>query len=387
MLLHNLHLIDGDGASLGIGDLRITGACISAIGQALIPNDGEDTLDLAGKTALPGFFNMHTHVCMDCSPDPHATLMRQSVAELAVHTAKRVELALKGGVTTIRDAGGAHHVDLAIKRLIDDRLIVGPYMHAAGQVICMTGGHGYWLGREADGPDEIRKATREQLKAGASVIKLIATGGIMTEGTQPGATQLAEAELRAAVEEAHKAGRKTFAHVEGTEGLLNCVRAGVDCIEHGYWMTEESADLMLEKGTAYTPTLTADVRLLEHGVEAGIPAYVIDKLAPIIDALYASFDLALRKGLPITCGTDAGTALNPIEDVPAEFELMVKHGMTPAQALGTTGTSARVMGLTDRGFLRTGMLADVVILDGDPLQNISNTWKVEMVFKAGCRVR
>ena len=169
--------------------------------------------------------------------------------------------------------------------------------------------------------------------------------------------------------------------------MLNCIRAGIDCIEHGYWMTDEAVDLMLEKGTAYTPTLTADVRLLEHGVEAGIPQYVIDKLAPIIEVLYDSFALAVKAGLPITCGTDAGTALNPIEDVPAEFELMVKHGMTPQRALATTGISAEVMGLTDRGYLREGKLADMVILAGDPLENISNTWKVEMVFKAGARVR
>ena len=387
MLLRNLNLIDGDGKSLGMGDIRITDGIIAAIGAGLPADTNEALLDLSGKTALPGYFNMHTHICMDCSPDPHATLARQSIAELAVAAAQRAERALMGGVTTIRDAGGAHHVDLAIKRMIDEGVIRGPYTHAAGRAVCMTGGHGHWFGREADGPDELRKATREQLKAGASVVKLIATGGIMTEGTQPGATQLTEVEMRAAVEEAHKAGRKTFAHVEGAEGMLNCIRAGIDCIEHGYWMTDEAVDLMLEKGTAYTPTLTADVRLLEHGVEAGIPQYVIDKLAPIIEVLYDSFALAVKAGLPITCGTDAGTALNPIEDVPAEFELMVKHGMTPQRALATTGISAEVMGLTDRGYLREGKLADMVILAGDPLENISNTWKVEMVFKAGARVR
>ena len=252
---------------------------------------------------------------------------------------------------------------------------------------CITGGHGHHIaGHEADGPDEFRKVVREELRAGASVIKLIGTGGITTEGTDPGAAQMTEEEIRAAVEEAHKAGRKVMIHAEGADGILNAVRAGVDSIEHGFWLTDEIIDLMLEKGAYLVPTLAADALLYEYGVEAGVPQYQVDKIARLLDDRYASFERAVKAGVKIACGTDAGTAFNPAENTPVEFEYMVKYGMTPEQALSTIGASAQLMGLDDRGRLREGLRADLVVVDGDPLTDISRCRRVEMVFQAGERV-
>ena len=387
MLLKNLYLIDGNGQRLGTGDIRIAGGVIAAIGPHL-PADGEEALDLAGKTALPGYFNVHTHLWIDCSPDPDYAKMMASVPEMAIKMSQRAERALQGGVTTIREAGTPHRVDLEIKRLIDEGVIRGPSMHAAGLYICITGGHGHHVaGHEADGPAQVRKAVREELKAGASVIKLIVTGGVTTRGTDPGATQMTEGEIRAAVEEAHKAGRKVFAHAEGAEGIVLAVRAGVDSIEHGFWVTDEAIELMIERGTAYTPTLAALWMLAEHGLEAGVPRYQVEKLERCLAAQHDSFRRAAAAGIKIACGTDAGTAFNPAEGTPAEFELMVKLGLSPERALGTIGTSAELMGLSDRGYLREGLRADVVILDGDPLLDIHNTWNVERVYQAGELVR
>lgn len=388
VLLRNLNLIDGNGNRLGTGDIRIVGGNIAAIGPHLSADAGEGVLDLSGKTALPGYFNVHTHLWIDCSPDPDYEKAKASIPEMAIRMAQRAERALLAGVTTVREAGTPHRVDIATKKMIDEGVIRGPFMHAPGLYPCITGGHGHHIaGHEADGPDEFRKAVREELKAGASVIKLIGTGGIVTKGTDPGAAQMTEEEIRVCVEEAHKAGRKVMIHAEGAEGILNAVRAGVDSIEHGFWLTDEIIDLMLEKGTYFVPTLAADALLYEHGVEAGVPQFQVDKIARLLDDRYDSFQRAVKAGVKMACGTDAGTAFNPAENTPAEFEYMVKHGTTNEQALATIGNSAELMGLDDRGYLRVGMLADIVILGGDPLIDISNTWKVEMVFKAGEQVR
>lgn len=387
MILRDVQLIDGDGGGLGVQDVRIAGGMIAAIGNGL-PADGDMELDLHGKTALPGYINCHTHLWIDCSPDPDYERAKRSIPDVAVGMARRAERALLGGVTTVREAGTPHRVDIAIKAMIDRGEIPGPFMQAPGLYPCITGGHGHHVaGHEADGPDEFRRAVREELKAGASVIKLIGTGGIVTRGTDPGAAQMTEEEIRACVEEAHKAGRKVMIHSEGAQGILHAVRAGVDSIEHGFWLTDEILDLMIEQGTYLVPTLAADALLFEHGVEAGVPQFQVDKIARLQDDRYESFRRAVKSGVKIACGTDAGTAFNPAENTPAEFEYMVKYGMTSQQALATIGTSAELMGLADRGYLREGLRADIVVLGGDPLLDISQTRRVEMVFQGGARVR
>src|SRR3989442_611799 len=206
----------------------------------------------------------------------------------------------------------------------------------------MTGGHGWRFGREADGPDDVRKAVREQLKAGADVIKLFATGGVMTPGVEPGSAQLTPEEIRAAVEEAKKAGRRTAAHAQATDGIAACVEAGIGSIEHGIFLTEAIAAKMVKAGIALVATLIAPERIVTHGVSAGVPEFAVRKSEAVIARHLESFQLAMHHGVPIAAGTDAGTPFNPHGSIVPELALMVKAGMSPLEAIrAATSTAAR----------------------------------------------
>ena len=217
-------LIDGTGMTATENAVVvIEGDRISAVGKTdatPIPT-GAEVIDVTGKTVMPGLINCHTHLCLDGSPDPITALQQRSTTENVLIAAKHAEAALRAGVTAVRDLGGWEGIDLGLKRAINDGLTLGPRMLVSGKVLCMTGGHAHIMGREVDGPDEVRKGAREQLKAGVDVIKLMATGGVMTEGVDPGSAQLTVEELRAAIEEARKAGKLTATHAQGTAGIKN----------------------------------------------------------------------------------------------------------------------------------------------------------------------
>ncbi len=226
-------------------------------------------IPLDGMTLLPGFIDSHIHFCIDGSPDPINTALKESLTATTLKAARFARRTLMAGVTTIRDMGGRNGIDLGLKEAINSGLIPGPRMLVSGQLICMTGGHGWQVGREANGPDEVRQAAREQIKVGADVVKLMATGGVMTPSVQPGSEQFTEEEMRAGVEEAHKAGKKTATHAMGTQGILNALRAGIDSIEHGVYLNEEAVALMVERKVPLIPTVSALYHIVTKGVEAG----------------------------------------------------------------------------------------------------------------------
>jgi len=312
----------------------------------------------------------------------------QLVAECAVRGAHWLEQALEQGVTAIRDVGGTEHVDLALKRMVDQGIVAGPSMRAAGKYIIMTGGHGWQRGIEADGPHEVRKAARLQLKAGADVIKIMATGGIMTPGTQPGSPQLTREEMAAAVEEAHKAGRTVAAHAEGREGIYNAILAGVDSIEHGYELDDEIIELMLERGTYLCPTLTCDIRIAERGTELGIAADSVDKMKHWIDHLLDSFQRAHKAGVRVAAGNDAFAEWVAVGDMASEIAAMVQYGMKPHDALiAATANAAELLQLPDEGVIGPGKRANLVVLDGDPLADIKAVGNVVAVMKDGAWIR
>ena len=263
------------------GSVLVEDDIIKEVGTDIAVPEGAKVVELGGKTMLPGIFNCHVHMCSDAGNGQKEHL---SDAASAIRGIKNLRILVNSGVTYIRDAGSPNYIDIDLHEAQLRGDIIAPEMQTAGRCICMTGGHGHDSGREADGPDDCRKAAREQLKAGASWIKVMATGGVMTKGVEPGSPQLTEEELRAAIEEAHKAGAKSFTHAQGMEGIKNALRAGVDSIEHGFFMDDWCFDFMKEHNVFFVPTLAAPYWIKVHGTAAGIPDYMVRKVENTIEA-------------------------------------------------------------------------------------------------------
>jgi imidazolonepropionase-like amidohydrolase len=342
-------------------------------------------VDLAGHTLLPGLINCHVHLCLGAEADPVRPLREEPLALTAIRALLRARETARAGVTTVRDLGGREYVEFAARRAIQEGLIDGPRIVAAGRPVCMTGGHGHWLGREADGPDDARKAVREQLKAGADVIKVIATGGVMTPGVEPGSPQLTLDELRAAIEEARRAGRRTAAHAMAATGISDAIDAGITSIEHGVYLTEEIVAHMRRDGTFLVPTLNAPVAIATGGLAAGIPEYMVRKSEHVVPAHVASFQLAHRAGVRIAAGADSGTPLNFHGSLLPELTLMVKYGMTPLEVIrAATVTAADCLGLGEvTGRVAPGYAADLIAVAGDPAERIDALADLKLVLVNG----
>ncbi len=346
------------------------------------------TIDLTGKTVLPGLIDSHIHCLLDASAEPTMALKEDTTVEVIVKAIGNLRRTLEAGFTCVRDMGGKDCLTIELREAAASGLIGSPRLLTAGRYITMTGGHGHATGREADGPSEVRKAAREMLKQGADFIKIMATGGVMTEGVDPGSAQLSEPEIRAGVEEAHKAGKKAAAHAQGTEGIKNALRAGIDSVEHGIFLDEEAVELMKNKGVYLVPTLSAPHWVLEGGFEAGIAQYVVDKVNITAKSHFPSFKMALASGIKIAMGTDAGTPLNRHGNNTWEFSLMVDQGMSPLDAIvAGTSRAAELLGIADRlGSITQGKIADMVVLGNNPLDDIAGLFNVEEVYLAGEKV-
>lgn len=388
MKLVNAQVIDGTGADPLEGAALIFNERIEDIGPVEKMRDAPDaeTLDVGGRTVIPGLINSHVHIVLDANAaDTFKSVRAEKLPVTAIRAAERARKMLEAGITTARDVGGLDYIELAIRDMIKGGEIPGPRLLCAGKVIAMTGGQGWFIGRECDGPDEVRKGVREQLKAGADLIKLMATGGVLTPGVEPGASQLSEDELRAGIEEAHKASRRTATHAQGLEGIKAAIRAGVDTVEHGIYLDEEAVDMMLAQNVVFVPTLAAPYNLYQAGLQGKIPKYVMDKTNQVYDAHKRSFELAWKAGVIIAAGNDGGTPFNPHEELAVELCLMIESGMPTLEAIraGTWG-SARALGLeAEFGTLERGKRADLVVLDGNPLDDPQALSQVWCVFKAG----
>jgi imidazolonepropionase-like amidohydrolase len=390
LILTNARLIDGtgarpkDGAALVIEDGRIV-----AVPDSWDESGGEgiEVIDLKGRTLLPGLINAHIHIMMDAGPDPLTKMKREEIPAYVLEGAKRGEQILRAGITTARDLGGFEFAELALRDAFASGEFLGPRLLCAGKVITMTGGHGWHVGFETDGPDEVRKATRENLKRGVDCIKMMATGGVLTPGVEPGAAQLGEEELRAGVEEAHKASKRTASHAQGTEGIKNAIRAGIDTIEHGIFLDDEAIEMMAQRGVVFVPTLAAPYRIVEAGAEKGIPDYALRKSLRSMDAHRRSFEQAMNAGVTIAAGNDGGTPFNPSHDLVTEIRLMTEYGMGVLGAIrAATYGSAVALGLVEEtGTLQKGKWADCFVLEegADPLQDVNALSRVGMVIKQG----
>lgn len=368
-------VIIGNGEVIETGTVAVDGNSIKFVGAVgkYLPSKKDRVFDLSGKTLLPGLIDAHVHLCVDGSPDPITSLLKESIPQTTLKAVEHARRTLEAGVTTVRDMGGKDYIDLALRDGIESGILQGPRMLCSGKLICMTGGHGWQFGREANGVDEVRAAVREQLRAGADLIKLMATGGVMTRGVDPGATQFTLEELIAGVEEAKKAGRRTATHAQGTEGIKNALWAGINSIEHAFFLDDEAIELLLETKAYVVPTLCAPYHILKAGIRKGVPAYAVEKSKKVIKSHWESVKRAHRAKVPIAMGTDAGTPFNRHGENLKEMELLVKVGFTPMETIvAATKTASEVLGLGEKiGTLEKGKLADLVVVDGDPLKDIT----------------
>jgi imidazolonepropionase-like amidohydrolase len=366
-------VIIGDGTLIENGVVVVEKDKIVKVteGNGSLPRDTKK-ISLAGKTLLPGFIDCHVHLCSDCSPDPLVAIASEPPAMTALKGAEFARQTLMGGVTTVRDMGGKDGVDIILRDAVQSGMISGPRMVVSGKLICMTGGHGWPMGREADGPDAVRSAAREQIKAGADIIKLMATGGVLTPNVEPGNDQLTEDELRAGVEEAHKAGKRTAAHAQGTKGILNALKAGIDSIEHGIFLDEETIALMVARNVPLIPTISPLYYVENACSDVKIPEFILQKVEEIKPFIFRSFRMAHEAGVVIGMGTDAGTPLNLHGKNLRELKLLVEGGFTPMQAIvAGTGIAAKILGIEEIvGTIGEGKTADLVMVDGNPLEDI-----------------
>ncbi|NLK08962.1 MAG: amidohydrolase family protein [Firmicutes bacterium] len=384
------YLIDGvnDGVlenqAVVIEGNKITHIC--PLDEIEIPADAEVADHLHGYL-MPGLIDCHVHLCSPGAADPRP-FKDEPEAALAFRAVANADKTLKAGFTTVRNLGSKFDVDIKLKKAIEQDIIWAPRLVASGRCVAITGGHGHGGGIEADGKWEVIKAVRTLVKAGADVIKLMATGGVMTEGVEPGAAELTKEELIFAVAEAHRAGRKTATHAQGNTGIRNAVEAGIDSVEHGVFLDEDIIEMMVEKGTALVPTLSAPHKINAHGIEGGIPKYAVEKSAMLLEQHQESFRAAYKAGVLIGLGTDAGTPFNYHGSNAGELELMVKAGMSPMDAIRAgTHNAAIVLGLDHKiGRLAPGYLADILLVKGDPLKNVgilADTKNIVQVYLGG----
>jgi len=352
---------------------------IGVAGSIPVPQDTQ-YVDARGRTILPGLIDTHLHVAGNGDPNLLRRL-RKTVPYQAVEAAVHARELLYAGFTSVRDAGAGFLLAIGLRDAVNAELVPGPRIQASGQALSITGGHGdhffppeiQFAGRYVvDSPDEARKAAREQLRAGADCIKVCATGGVMSEKDEPASRGLTMEEMRAAIEEAHNVGAKTLAHAQGTQGIKNAVLAGIDSIEHGFFLDGEAIEMMIERGVFLAPTLSAVYHIVANGERMGIPEYGVRKATAAREAHVESFRRAVQAGVKVAMGTDAATPFNYHGKNALELELMCKAGMTPEQALlSTTRLAAESLGTLDRvGTIEPGKLADVLLVNGDPLADV-----------------
>jgi imidazolonepropionase-like amidohydrolase len=381
------------------GVVLVQGTRITAAGSRLAIPAGAQVIDLGDATILPGFIDAHTHVTDESSDDWNADAvagLRRTVPESTLRAAEFARRTLMAGFTTVRDVGSGDYIDVGLRNAIASGLTVGPRMLVSVHALGARGGHcdsnGFpyeKFGPEpgiangiATGPDQFRDAVRFQIKYGADVIKVCATGGVLSLGDDVGAPQLTQAEMDALVDEAHRLGRRAAAHAHGAEGAKVAIRAGIDSIEHGSFLDDEAVRMMKEKGTYLVPTLMAGEYAGGRKATRKYPPEIASKATQALDARSTAFKRALAAGVRIAFGTDSG--VSPHGRNAEEYALMVEHGLSAAAALKTGPTAAVLLGIERMtGTIEQGKAADIVAVPGDVLRNVSATEHVRFVMKEG----
>jgi imidazolonepropionase-like amidohydrolase len=402
-VLKAARLFDGKSNALVTpGVVVVTDGKIVAAGSSAAVPAGAEVIDLGDATLLPGFIDAHTHLTMMYSEDykqERLDPLEKTIAERALDASVNARVTLLAGVTTVRDVGSLDYLDVGLRNAIRNGKVPGPRMLVTVHALSATGGHcdfsqGFregLFGHESgplegvvNGADQGRYAVRLDHKYGADMIKVCATGGVLSPTDDVDTPQLTQEELNAIVDEAHALRRKTAAHAHGAEGAKRAIRAGIDSIEHGTFLDDEALDMMKQRGTFLVPTLMAAQGLQER-IDKGIymPPAILAKAKTAIASIRQTFQRALAKGVKIGLGTDA--AVYPHGRNLEEFHQMTDLGMKPIDALKAgTSMDAELLGLADKiGTLEAGKIADVVAVSGDPVQNIRQTEHVFFVMKEG----
>jgi imidazolonepropionase-like amidohydrolase len=397
IVLRPARLIVGDGTAIESPVIVVQGEKITAVGPAsstTIPR-GAKIVDLAGKTLLPGFIDCHTHINSFDSDGGDMAVLRETAAHGAIYGVVNAKKTLDAGFTTIRDVGTTGYADIALRDLINKGVVPGPRIYAAGPSLGITGGHADvngWspelnipgTGAIVDGVEGVRKQVRINVKYGADHIKVVATGGILSQGDSPSASQFSDEELKAIVDEATRLGRKVAAHAHGARGIIAAVKAGVASIEHGSLIDDEGIRLMKERGVYLVPTLIILDEIVKDGEKNGVPAYSIAKAKAVEPERRKRLRAAYQAGVKFAFGTDATGTIHGRNG--QEFALMVDQlGATPMDAIRTaTQGAADLIGVGDKlGTVSVGKFADLVAVDGNPLEDIKRLETVSFVMKAG----
>jgi len=369
----------------------IRGDRIASAGSTSQIPGGARIIDLGGATLLPGLIDLHTHLT---STNVHweDELLKTTPGQAALHGAHNALVTLMAGFTTCRDMGPTWpFTDIDLRKAIDEGVVPGPRMLASGNYISPTGGAGDArqfsifvdvpiVRNLADGPDEVRKAVRTNLKQGADFIKILGTGAVLSKGAPPGGQQYSEEEMHVAVEEAARWGKHVAAHLHGTAGIKAGIRAGVHTVDHGSMMDDEAVQLLRTHHAYFVPTLYTSASIAEN---PNVPESEKARSRQITEVKDASFQLVLKAGLPIGFATDA--AVVPHGQNAREFGYRVRLGQTPIAAiLSATKTAAEIIGWSDNvGTIEAGKFADVIAVAGDPLRDITELERVTFVMKNG----